>query len=169
MQRDISTDVLVIGGGTAGFGAAIGAARQGARAHGSRAPRARGVKGGGGENGEGIKAAIIEGDSLHRYDRKEMKARAAEAERQGNKHFSHFGPDNNLFGELETLFRTYSECGQGRIRKYLHNPEEAAPYKQDPGTFTAPGFPPGVMPPNLKDNLTKDEFEALVAFLLAQK
>ena len=31
MQRDISTDVLVIGGGTAGFGAAIGAARQGAR------------------------------------------------------------------------------------------------------------------------------------------
>ena len=31
MQRDIATDVLVIGGGTAGFGAAIGAARQGAR------------------------------------------------------------------------------------------------------------------------------------------
>jgi len=31
MQRHISTDVLVIGGGTAGFGAALGAARQGAR------------------------------------------------------------------------------------------------------------------------------------------
>lgn len=31
MQRHFSTDVLVIGGGTAGFGAALGAARQGAR------------------------------------------------------------------------------------------------------------------------------------------
>ncbi len=31
MDRHISTDVLVIGGGTAGFGAALGAARQGAR------------------------------------------------------------------------------------------------------------------------------------------
>jgi hypothetical protein len=31
MQRHISTDVLVIGGGTSGFGAALGAARQGAR------------------------------------------------------------------------------------------------------------------------------------------
>ena len=31
MQRHITTDVLVIGGGTAGFGAALGAARQGAK------------------------------------------------------------------------------------------------------------------------------------------
>ena len=29
---------------------------------------------------EGLKSAIIEGDSYHRYDRKEMKAKAAEAE-----------------------------------------------------------------------------------------
>ena len=79
---------------------------------------------------EGVKAAIIEGDSLHRYDRKEMKARAAEAERQGNKHFSHFSADNNLFGEIENLFKTYSETGQGQSRKYLHNTEEAAPYQQ---------------------------------------
>ena len=86
---------------------------------------------------EGVKAAIIEGDSLHRYDRKEMKARAAEAERQGNKHFSHFSADNNLFGEIENLFKTYSETGQGQSRKYLHNAEEAAPYQQEPGTFTA--------------------------------
>ncbi|HRK40058.1 MAG TPA: phosphoribulokinase [Burkholderiaceae bacterium] len=85
---------------------------------------------------EALKSAIIEGDSYHRYDRKEMKAKAAEAEQAGNKHFSHFGADNNLFGELETLFRTYSESGTGRSRKYLHNAEEAAPYKQDPGTFT---------------------------------
>jgi len=85
---------------------------------------------------EGLKSAIIEGDSYHRYDRLEMKAKAAEAEAAGNKHFSHFGADNNLFGELENLFKTYAESGTGRSRKYLHNAEEAAPYGQAPGTFT---------------------------------
>jgi phosphoribulokinase len=85
---------------------------------------------------ESLKSAIIEGDSFHRYDRKEMKARAAEAEAAGNNNFSHFGADNNLFGDLENLFRAYSENGTGRARKYLHNAEEAAPYAQDPGTFT---------------------------------
>jgi phosphoribulokinase len=86
---------------------------------------------------ESVKAAIIEGDSFHRYDRKEMRARQAEAEKSGNRHFSHFGPENNLFPELETLFRSYSESGQGKSRKYLHDPVEAEPYGQDPGTFTA--------------------------------
>ena len=85
---------------------------------------------------EGLKSAVIEGDSYHRYDRMEMKAKATEAEKTGNKHFSHFGADNNLFGELEGLFKSYSESGTGRSRKYLHNADEAAPYKQDPGTFT---------------------------------
>ncbi len=85
---------------------------------------------------EGVKAAVIEGDSFHRYDRKEMKARAAEAEKAGNKHFSHFGPENNRFAELEALFGSYAEIGTGKRRKYLHDDEEAAPYKQDPGTFT---------------------------------
>ncbi len=85
---------------------------------------------------EGLRSAIIEGDSYHRYDRLEMKAKAAEAEAAGNKHFSHFGADNNLFGELENLFKTYAESGTGRSRKYLHNAEEAAPYGQAPGTFT---------------------------------
>ena len=85
---------------------------------------------------ENVKAAVIEGDSFHRYDRKEMKQRQAEAEAKGDKHFSHFGPDNNLFAELEQLFRSYAESGSGRRRKYLHDPGEAAPYQQDPGTFT---------------------------------
>ena len=85
---------------------------------------------------EQVRAAIIEGDSFHRYDRQEMKTRQAEAEKAGNKHFSHFGPDNNLFEELEGLFRSYSETGTGRSRKYLHDAGEAAPYDQDPGTFT---------------------------------
>lgn len=85
---------------------------------------------------EGVKAAIIEGDSFHRYDRVEMKKQQADAELAGNKHFSHFGPDNNLFEEIENLFKTYSQTGTGRSRKYLHNADEAAPYKQEPGTFT---------------------------------
>ena len=85
---------------------------------------------------ENVAAAVIEGDSFHRYDRKEMKLKAAEAEVQGNQHFSHFGPDNNLFAELAELFRSYGQTGNGKRRKYLHDPEEAAPYQQEPGTFT---------------------------------
>ncbi|MBP7915197.1 MAG: phosphoribulokinase [Vitreoscilla sp.] len=85
---------------------------------------------------ENVKAAVIEGDSFHRYDRKEMKTRQAEAEKNGDTHFSHFGPENNLFHELEQLFRSYGESGTGQRRRYLHDAEEAAPYKQEPGTFT---------------------------------
>lgn len=85
---------------------------------------------------ESVTAAVIEGDSFHRHDRQEMKRRMAEAEQAGNRHFSHFGPENNLFAELEDLFRSYGETGTGQRRKYLHDHEEAAPYRQDPGTFT---------------------------------
>jgi phosphoribulokinase len=93
---------------------------------------------------EGINAAIVEGDSFHRYDRMEMKAKMAEAAATGNQHFSHFGPEANLLEELEALFRSYGETGTGRLRKYLHNPQEAAPYGQQPGTFTPwEDVPPG--------------------------
>ena len=86
---------------------------------------------------EGVNAAIIEGDSFHRHDRVAMKRKALEAEQAGDKNFSHFGPENNLFKELETLFADYAESGTGQRRKYLHDPAEAAPYGQEPGTFTA--------------------------------
>jgi phosphoribulokinase len=85
---------------------------------------------------EKIHAALVEGDSFHRYDRAEMKTKLAEAAARGNNHFSHFGPENNLFKELEDLFRTYGETGTGRVRHYLHDEKEAEPYKQEPGTFT---------------------------------
>ncbi len=32
--------------------------------------------------------------------------------------------------------RTYGQSGTGSFRKYLHDEEEAAPYDQEPGTFT---------------------------------
>jgi phosphoribulokinase len=85
---------------------------------------------------EKVTAAVIEGDSFHRHDRKAMKRMAAEAEAQGNRHFSHFGPENNLFAEIEQLFANYAQTGTGKRRKYLHDHEEAAPYQQEPGTFT---------------------------------
>jgi len=86
---------------------------------------------------EKLSAAIIEGDSFHRFDRKEMRLRQAEAEQTGNMHFSHFGAENNLFAELEQLFGDYARTGIGKSRKYLHDAGEAAPYQQEPGTFTA--------------------------------
>jgi len=85
---------------------------------------------------EGVRAAVVEGDSFHRYDRAEMRRRSALAEKAGNRHFSHFGPENNLFHELEQLFRSYGECGSGTSRKYLHDAAEAAAWRQEPGTFT---------------------------------
>jgi phosphoribulokinase len=85
---------------------------------------------------EGVSAAFVEGDAFHRYDRAEMKGRMAEELARGNQHFSHFGPETNLFAELEALFRDYGERGSGRTRKYLHSDEEAVPYGQSPGTFT---------------------------------
>jgi phosphoribulokinase len=85
---------------------------------------------------EGVTAALIEGDSYHRYDREAMQVQGQLAEAAGNKHFSHFGADANLFGEIENLFKTYADTGNGRCRHYLHNKEEAAPHGQAPGTFT---------------------------------
>lgn len=85
---------------------------------------------------ERINAVMVEGDSFHRYDREEMKQQLAQASARGDDHFSHFGPANNLFEELEELFRGYGESGRGKIRRYLHNEKEAELFKQESGTFT---------------------------------
>jgi phosphoribulokinase len=85
---------------------------------------------------EGVTPAIVEGDAFHRFDRMEMRHKLAELGKQGNNHFSHFGPEANLFEELEALFESYGRTGTGKTRKYLHDAEEAAPFKQEPGTFT---------------------------------
>ena len=85
---------------------------------------------------EGIKAAVIEGDSFHRYDRAEMKVKMEE------EHMSHFGPDANRFDKLAELFKTYGESGSGQKRYYLHSPEEAEEHNarlgidKNPGEFT---------------------------------
>jgi phosphoribulokinase len=85
---------------------------------------------------ENIKAAVIEGDSFHRYDRAGMRAALKAAEERGELNFSHFGPEANLLEELAATFKQYGETGRCRMRKYLHDAAEAARYGQDPGTFT---------------------------------
>ena len=85
---------------------------------------------------EKLTAAIIEGDSFHKFDRKSMKEAAAEQTKQGNNNFSHFGANANELELLEQLFKQYGDNGTGKRRYYLHNHEEAAPWKQEPGTFT---------------------------------
>ena len=87
---------------------------------------------------EGINPAIVEGDSFHRYNRAEMKEAIALAQEK-DEILSHFGPQGNVFDKIESLFKTYSETGTGQTRKYLHSPEEAAPYadlKLQAGEFT---------------------------------
>jgi phosphoribulokinase len=85
---------------------------------------------------EHLKAAFVEGDSFHRYDRAGMREQLAEALARGDHRFSHFGPQANLFAELEDLFRGYAQNGAGKVRKYLHDDAEASRYGQKPGTFT---------------------------------
>lgn len=85
---------------------------------------------------EGLTAATIEGDAFHRYNREDMKRAMAAAGEAGNHHFSHFGPEANLFHELESAFRSYGESGTARVRHYVHDEEEAARYGAAPGEFT---------------------------------
>ncbi len=74
----------------------------------------------------GMSAAVIEGDSFHSLDRAAFKEKVAETEARGDFTFSHFGPEANDFGALESLFETYGKTGGGKRRYYLHNDEEAA-------------------------------------------
>ena len=84
---------------------------------------------------EHIKAAIVEGDSFHRYDRAEMREKISEG-------MSHFGPEANLFDKIEELFKVYGETGRGEKRYYLHSQEEADEHNarlgcdKNPGEFT---------------------------------
>ncbi len=83
---------------------------------------------------EEVRAVVVEGDSFHRYARAEMREVMA-AQEKGS-HFSHFGPEANLFAELAGLFREYSESGTGKRRYYVHDEEESARHKVPAGHFT---------------------------------
>jgi phosphoribulokinase len=86
---------------------------------------------------EMVNAIYIEGDAFHRYNRLEMRKAMEEAAAKGDHHFSHFGPEANLFAELEALFLGYGESGQGRTRHYVHDAAESEQFGAGAGAFTA--------------------------------
>jgi len=85
---------------------------------------------------EHVKAAFIQGDAFHRYDRCGMEKAMKSAAKRGNQNFSHFGIEANLIEELETLFRTYAESGRGLTRNYIHDTAEAKALDIPIGSFT---------------------------------
>lgn len=86
---------------------------------------------------EGIRAAAIQGDAFHRYDRAAMQAELARRTKAGDHTFSHFSLDANELDKLEKVFRDYGANGMGQTRHYVHDDAEAARLGVAPGTFTA--------------------------------
>ncbi|SCZ52053.1 phosphoribulokinase [Thiohalomonas denitrificans] len=87
---------------------------------------------------ESINPVVVEGDSYHRYNRKEMKEAIAKFAEEG-KNLSHFGPEANHFDTLAETFKSYGDTGACRRRYYLHSDEEAAEHNQRLGTDLGPG------------------------------
>ncbi|MDO8927341.1 MAG: phosphoribulokinase [Sideroxyarcus sp.] len=92
---------------------------------------------------ESISAAVVEGDSMHSLDRMAFRAAAAEAAKQNNHSFSHFGPFSNHFDKIEEMFKQYGETGMCKRRYYVHSDVEADEHNKHfgvtdlkPGTFT---------------------------------
>ena len=79
----------------------------------------------------GANAAFVEGDSFHRYDRKEMKRQLKLAKKEG-RNLSHFGPEGNHFDRQYELFKSYGESGTGTMRHYIHSEDESLQYGQKP-------------------------------------
>jgi phosphoribulokinase len=111
---------------------------------------------------DGINAAVIEGDSFHRFDRAEMKVEMAKAI-EDHRNLSHFGPEANRFDLLEELFRSYGETGGGKKRYYIHSEEEAAHHNARLGTDLNPGqFTPWEDVPENTDLLFYEGLHGLV-------
>jgi len=87
---------------------------------------------------DGFNAAVIEGDSFHRYNRSEMKVEMAKASNECQD-LSHFGEEANRFDMLEALFKSYGETATGKKRYYIHSAEEAAELNARLGTNLDPG------------------------------
>lgn len=85
---------------------------------------------------EGVDAVSIEGDAFHRFNRAAMKAELERRLAEGDHTFSHFSFEANELAELENVFRTYGETGQGRTRHYVHDEGEAERFGVTPGQFT---------------------------------
>jgi phosphoribulokinase len=85
---------------------------------------------------ENIVAQMIEGDSMHRYERKDMDKLLQKYKGVPGSHFSHFSPEANLLEKLASTFETFGQTGVCEVRKYIHTDVEGEPYKQKAGTVT---------------------------------
>ncbi|MFE8070577.1 phosphoribulokinase [Marinobacteraceae bacterium S3BR75-40.1] len=84
--------------------------------------------------GENIKAAMVNGDSFHKYTRQQMHRFMARGEYGERNHFS---ISANHIDKLEALFHDYGATGTGQFRDYVHDEDRhliEAGFK--PGTFT---------------------------------
>lgn len=90
-----------------------------------------------------ITAAQVQGDAFFRYDRTQMRKAIDDSVAAGHP-ISHFGPEANLFEDLERLFVEYGKNGTGRTRWYVKSREEATRLGVPEGEFTPwMDVPPG--------------------------
>jgi len=82
---------------------------------------------------ENINACFVEGDSYRRFNHLDMERLTAEKESRGES-ISHFGPEANLFEELELQLKSFSEKGVCNKRKYITKDSDLCLGKR--GTFT---------------------------------
>jgi len=78
-----------------------------------------------------IRTHFVEGDSFHKYSRREMDLR-----RKKKENITHFCPEANLLKELENLFQTFSQTGRGKTRQYIHTLKDSLEYNTEVGNFT---------------------------------
>ena len=84
---------------------------------------------------QGIKPAIVHGDTFRRFTDGQFAALLEEA-RDSGRRISWFGPECNLFPELEAFFKAYGETGSGVIREYAHNEARGRALGVAAGEFT---------------------------------
>ncbi|MDX1587621.1 MAG: phosphoribulokinase [Oleiphilaceae bacterium] len=83
---------------------------------------------------EQVRSAVVNGDSFHRYTRRQM-SRTAEKGQFGDR--NHFAISANHIDKLESLFQDYASTGTGQYRHYVREEDRelvAAGYQ--PGEFT---------------------------------
>ena len=84
--------------------------------------------------GEGLRPAVVSGDSFHRYTREQMSNVAARG-RYGD--YNHFALDANHIDKLESLFQDFGATGTGQYRQYVHDEDrELIAQGYEPGSFT---------------------------------
>ena len=86
---------------------------------------------------ESIKVQAIEGDSMHRYERKEMDAELEKYNRIPGSHFSHFSPQAVIFClNLLIPSKNLVKRGDARSANISIPMLKGAPYNQPAGTLT---------------------------------